>query len=383
MGNTRAARGALGLVLAQVVSLQAGAGVAKAAYGQVSPTALAGMRLGFAALVLWCVVRPRARRFTAERWWAAVGLGVVLAAMNTAYFQAIGKLPLGVAATLELLGPLLLALALSRSPAQLCAGLLALAGVLLLAAPGGALPVAGLALGALAAGCRAAYVVLNRRVGRLFPDWSGLTVALAVGALLLVPVAAFTDGAAVARRPGVLATGLVVALLSSLIPYSLDLLALRRIGVRAFGVLLALGPAAGAAVGFAALGERLNARQCGAVALVIVACAWAVWSGDGGRTAGDGGRATTGEGRAPEVGSRTAGDGGRATTGEGRAPEAGSRTVGDGGRATRVGGITAGDGVLATEVGGPAATGEGRAEGGDRRPATGGDPGARGQACGR
>ncbi|WP_172383781.1 DMT family transporter [Streptomyces sp. MNP-20] len=320
MGNTRAARGALGLVFAQVVSLQAGAAVAKAAYGQVSPTALAGMRLGFAALVLWCVAWPRPRRFTAERWWAAVGLGVVLAAMNTAYFQAIGKLPLGVAATLELLGPLLLALALSRSPAQLCAGLLALAGVLLLAAPGGALPVAGLALGALAAGCRAAYVVLNRRVGRLFPDWSGLTVALAVGALLLVPVAVFTDGAAVARHPGVLATGLLVALLSSLIPYSLDLLALRRIGVRAFGVLLALGPAAGAAVGFAALGERLNARQCGAVALVVVACAWAVWSGDGGRGTEAGGR-TAGEG------GRATGGGGRTATGEGHATEGGGRTA--------------------------------------------------------
>ncbi|MFF9895233.1 DMT family transporter [Streptomyces longispororuber] len=286
MGNTRAARGALVMVFAQVVSLQAGAAVAKGAYGDVSPTALAGMRLGFAALVLWCVVRPRLALLTAARWRAAVGLGVVFAAMNTAYFQAIGHLPLGVAATLELLGPLMLALALSRSLAQLCAGLLALAGVLLLAAPGGALPVAGLVSGALAAVCRAAYVVLNRRVGRLFPDWSGLTVALAVGALLLVPVGAVTDGAAVARHPAVLGTGLLVALLSSLIPYCLDLLALRRVGVRAFGVLLALGPAVGAAVGFAALGERLSGPQCGAVGLVVAACAWAVWSGSGGPAPG-------------------------------------------------------------------------------------------------
>ncbi|MEI5101597.1 EamA family transporter [Streptomyces sp. PmtG] len=287
MGNTRAARGALGLVLAQVVSLQAGAAVAKAAYAHVSPTALAGMRLGFAALVLWCVVRPRLRSLTAEGWRAAVGLGLVLAAMNTAYFQAIGQLSLGVAATIELLGPLVLALALSRGAAQLCAGLLALAGVLLLAAPGGALPGAGLALGALAAVSRAAYVVLNRRVGRLFPDWSGLTVALAVGALLLVPVAAVTDGAAVAGHPAVLGTGLLVALLSSLIPYSLDLLALRRVDVRAFGVLLALGPAVGAAVGFLALGEQLSARQVAAMGLVVVACAWAVGAGAAGRGEGE------------------------------------------------------------------------------------------------
>ncbi|MFJ2767899.1 EamA family transporter [Streptomyces sp. NPDC087300] len=270
------ARLAAGLVLAQVLSLQLGSALAKGTYGQVGPTALAGMRLGFAALVLWTVVRPRLARLTAAQWRAAAGLGVVFAGMNTAYFQAIRHLPLGVAATLELLGPLALALALSRGAAHLLSGLLALAGVLLLAVPGGALPGAGIAAGVAAALCRAGYVVLNQRVGRLFPGWDGLTVALGIGACLLVPVAAATDGRSVAAHPALLGTGFLVALLSSLLPYSLDLLALRRIGARTFGVLLALGPAVGAAVGFAALGERLGPRECAAMALVVAAGAWSV-----------------------------------------------------------------------------------------------------------
>ncbi|MEU7578126.1 EamA family transporter [Streptomyces sp. NPDC041068] len=273
-------RVAAGLVLAQILSLQLGSAVAKGAYGQVGPTALAGMRLGFAALVLWAVVRPRLMVLTAAQWRAAAGLGVVFAGMNAAYFQAIRHLPLGIAATLELLGPLALALALSRRVAHLLSGLLALAGVLLLAVPGGELAGAGIAAGAAAALCRAGYVVLNQRVGRLFPGWDGLTAALGIGACLLVPVAAVTEGRSVAAHPAALGTGVLVALLSSLIPYSLDMLALRRIGARGFGVLLALGPAVGAGVGFAVLGERLGPRECVAVTLVVAAGVWSVRAGE-------------------------------------------------------------------------------------------------------
>ncbi|ATL30404.1 Integral membrane protein [Streptomyces formicae] len=275
-GAVRGARVAVGLVFVQIVSLQCGSALAKGTYGQVGPTALAGMRLGFAALVLWTVVRPRLSRLSAAQWRAAAGLGVVFAGMNSAYFQAIRHLPLGVAATLELLGPLALALALSRRAAHLLSGLLALAGVLLLAVPGGALPGVGVMAGAVAALCRAGYVVLNQRVGRLFSGWDGLTVALGIGACLLVPVAGAVDGRSVVEHPALLGTGFLVALLSSLIPYCLDMLALRRIGARAFGVLLALGPAVGTGVGYAALGERLGLREYAAVALVVAAAAWSV-----------------------------------------------------------------------------------------------------------
>ncbi|MFZ3566014.1 EamA family transporter [Streptomyces sp. BH097] len=274
--RSRGAAVAPALMLTQIASLQVGSAVAKGAYAAVGPTALAGMRLCFAAVILWLLVRPRLRGITAAQWRAAGALGLVLAAMNLAYFQAIGRLPIGVAATLELLGPLALSIALSRRIEHLVVGLLALAGVLLLAAPGASLPAAGLVLGGAAGVCRAAYVVLSRRVGHLFPDWTGLTLALAVGACVLTPVTAVTDGDRVAAHPSVLFTGLLVALLSSLIPYALDMTVLRRIDARAFGVLLALSPAVAAGVGFALLDEELTGRQLGAAGLIVAAGVWSV-----------------------------------------------------------------------------------------------------------
>ncbi|QOV41277.1 EamA family transporter [Streptomyces ferrugineus] len=263
-------------MLGQIFSLQVGSALAKDAYTTVGPTALAGMRIVFSAAFLWLLVRPRLRQVTARQWRAAISLGLVLAAMNLAYFHAIGHLPLGVAATLELLGPLGLSVLLSRRPQHVMAALLALAGVLLLAAPGASLPAVGVLLGITAAVCRAGYVVLNQRVGRLFSDWTGLTLALACGACVLAPVAAFTDGAVVAAHPAVLGTGAAVALLSSLIPYSLDMTLLRRIDTRTFGVLLALSPAVGAGIGFALLHEQLTVRQLAATALIVVAGAWSL-----------------------------------------------------------------------------------------------------------
>ncbi|MGW5002606.1 EamA family transporter [Streptomyces hydrogenans] len=264
------------LVLAQITSLQLGSVVAKGAYDEVGATALAGMRLLFSAIIVCVLARPRLSAMVGRQWRPTIALGAVFAAMNVAYFQAIEHLPIGVASTIELLGPVTLAVAMSRHWRDVAGALMALAGVLLLASPGAALPVAGLVFGVLAATCRALYVVLNRRVGLLFDDWSGLAVALAVGACLLTPVTAVTHGAAIARHPHLLLTGLLVALLSSLIPYSLDMTALRRIDVRAFGVLLAMSPAVGAGVGFLLLDERLTVRQGVAIALVIVAAAWSV-----------------------------------------------------------------------------------------------------------
>ncbi|GGX43350.1 EamA family transporter [Streptomyces noursei] len=136
--------------------------------------------------------------------------------------------------------------------------------------------VAGLLLGGTAGPCRALYVVLNRRVGRLFPDWTGLALALACGACVLTPVTAVTDGNRVAAQLAVLVTGLLVAFPSSLIPYAMDMTVLRRIDARAFGVLLALSPAVAAAVGFLMLREQLTVRQLDAIALVVLAGVWSV-----------------------------------------------------------------------------------------------------------
>ncbi len=276
----------LALVLAQICSLHIGSAVAKGVYPQVGPTALAGMRLLFSALIMWAIVRPDPRLLDRRQWRAVIALGLIFAAMNVAYFQAIKYLPIGIASTVELLGPLTLAIALSRRPKDLAAGLLALLGVLLLttpdgALPDGALPAAGLLLAASAALCRAAYVVLSRRVGRQFPDASGLTLALAVGACALTPVAALSGAPELTAHPGLLGVGLLVAVLSSLIPYALDMTVLRRVGVRTFGILLCLSPAVGAAVGALLLDEHLTPRQVLALALVVGATAWSIGTAGG------------------------------------------------------------------------------------------------------
>ncbi|MEV5433920.1 EamA family transporter [Streptomyces sp. NPDC052701] len=135
--------------------------------------------------------------------------------------------------------------------------------------------------------------MLSRRVGQLFADWTGLAVALACGACVLAPVAAVTDGNVVAAHPAVLGTGLLVALLSSLIPYSLDMTVLRRIDTRAFGVLLALSPAVGAGVGYVLLHEQLTARQLCAMALVVLAGAWSMRRATRSRAPADGPGART------------------------------------------------------------------------------------------
>lgn len=272
-GEGRLQRLAPLLVLMQICSLQAGSAVAKTTYDRLDPTAMAGLRLGFGALVMAVLVRPRLTRLSGRQWLAAGALGLVFAANNLTFFQAIGRLPLGVAATVELMGPLLLAVSLSRRPAQLAAGLLAVGGVLLLG-PGGELPLAGLGFGVAAAVCRTAYVLLSKRVGSLFPDFTGLSVALLIGACVLVPVGAVSDGGTVVAHPGLLLPGLLVALLSSLVPYALDMTVLRRIDSRAFGVLLSLSPAVGVAIGFLALDEPLTPRQGIAVTLVVAAAVW-------------------------------------------------------------------------------------------------------------
>lgn len=267
------------LVLVQITSLQLGSAVAKLAYDQVGPTALAGLRLAFAAIMMLILVRPRLRLITALQWRAVICLGIVLAAMNTAYFQAIAYLPIGVASTLELLGPLVLAIALSRRWQQLAAAVPALIGVLLLASPGAGTAAAGIIFGVAAGLCRAGYVVFNQQVGVLFQDWTGLTLALAIGACVLTPVAAISEGVAVIEHPWILAVGLLVALLSSVIPYSLDMASLRLIPVPTFGVLLALSPAIAALVGFIVLGEHLGPQQLCAIALIVTASAWAISTG--------------------------------------------------------------------------------------------------------
>jgi inner membrane transporter RhtA len=266
----------VGLVLGAVVSVQVGAAVATTLFGEVGPVGTVTLRLGFAALVLAAIWRPALTSMRGTRAREVIVFGLALAAMNTTFYLALDRIPLGIAVTLEFVGPLGVAFAATRRRLDLAWAGLAAAGILLLSpTPGGDLDLLGVALALFAGGCWAAYIVLSARVGRSFSGGRGLALAMIVAALLLVPPGLVAGGTDL-LDPGVLAVGLGVAILSSAIPYSLELEALRRLPRGTFGVLMSLEPAVAAAVGFFGLDQGLAANEVLAVVLVVIASAGAL-----------------------------------------------------------------------------------------------------------
>jgi len=263
------------LVLGAVVSVQVGAAVAKSLFDDAGPAGTVLLRVGFAALVLWLLWRPRPAAHGRADLRLAATFGVTLAGMNLAFYEALDRIPLGVAVTLEFVGPLGVAVAASGRALDLLWVVLAAAGILALAdIGGGSVDATGVAL-ALLAGCFwAAYILVNERVGRAFAGGGGLALAMAVAAALLAPVGV-ADGGGALLDPRVLAIGAAVAMLSSAIPYSLELEALRRIPSGVFGVLMSLEPAVAALAGLAILGEVLGLREWAGIALVVAASAGA------------------------------------------------------------------------------------------------------------
>jgi inner membrane transporter RhtA len=284
LGRFRAA-GAVpptGLVLLGIFSVQWGAAIAKGLFDELGTAGTVFLRVGFAALVLLLLWRPTIRGYARGDYLVAVLFGLVLAAMNFSLYGALDRIPLGVAVTLEFIGPLGVAVAGSRRMLDLLWVVLAAAGIVLLAPldvlGGTDLDPVGVAL-ALLAGCFwAAYILLSARTGSRFPGQTGLVIALCVGTVALVPVGIASGGAAL-LDPKLLLMGLAVAMLSSAVPYSLELEALRKLPARVFGVLMSLEPAVAALVGFVVLGERLGSRSLAAVLLVTVAAIGASRSG--------------------------------------------------------------------------------------------------------
>jgi len=203
-----------------------------------------------------------------------VAFGVALAGMNYAFYAALDRIPLGVAVTFEFVGPLGVAVFGSRRPLDLVWVVLAAAGILLLADPGGGFDGLGVGLALLAGAFWAAYILVSARMGRTIPGQSGLALAMVVASALVLPFG-IAEGGADLLDPAVLAIGLGVAILSSAIPYSLEFEALRRVRAGVFGVLMSLEPAMAALAGFVVLGEVLDARELTAIGLVVVASAGA------------------------------------------------------------------------------------------------------------
>jgi inner membrane transporter RhtA len=263
------------LVLAAVASVQFGGAFAKTLFDEVGPGGTAFLRVLFAAVILAVAWRPSVSGRSSADLRLVVTFGFALVAMNLSFYEALDRIPLGIAVTFEFVGPLGVAVFGSRRPLDLVWVVLAAAGILLLSDFGNAdLDGLGVAL-ALLAGCFwAAYILLAARVGRAYAGARGLALAMAAGAVMLAPVGV-ADGGGELVGGGVLATGLAVAILSSAIPYTLELEALRRMPAGVFGVLMSLEPAMAALAGFIVLDEGLATRELVAIVLVVTASAGA------------------------------------------------------------------------------------------------------------
>ena len=261
---------AVWLVLGSITTVQVGAAIAKHLFGLATPTGIVWLRLATAAVILLLWSRPRLRGRTRNDWLLVTGYAVALAGMNWSIYQAFSRIPVGLAVTLEFLGPLTVALVTSRGVREIVWALLAAAGVALLGFSPTSLSWAGIGFALLAGTGWAAYIVISPHLGRRWDGIGGLAVAHGFGAIAFALPAILLNGIALAN-PTVLGLGLLVGLLSSVIPYSLELQALRTLPTRVFSILMSLEPAFAAMAAFIILGERLSLVDLMAMACVVAA----------------------------------------------------------------------------------------------------------------
>jgi len=259
--------------MAAAVSVQFGAALGATLFDELGPGGASLLRQAFAAAILLALWRPRLRSYDPAALRLAAAFGIALGGMNLCFYEALDRIPLGVCVTIEFIGPVAVAVLFSRRPLDLVWVVLAVAGILLLADPfgSGGVDRTGLVLILAAAACWAVYIVLAQRATRVFHGSTGL--ALAAGVAWLIPLGPGLAEAGVGEllAPTALLVGLAVALMSSVIPYTLESESLRRLPARVFGVLMSLEPAVAALAGLVVLGQTLSARDLVAIALVIAA----------------------------------------------------------------------------------------------------------------
>ncbi|MFH8402555.1 EamA family transporter [Streptomyces anulatus] len=266
-----AGRGAgVALMLGSGLANQTGASVAALAFPVIGPAGVVAVRQWVAAVILGAVGRPRLRHFTAEQWRPVLGLALVFAGMNLSLYTAIDRTGLGLAVTLEFLGPLTVALAGSRRRVDLVAAGAAAGAVAVLMRPTPSTDYLGIGLALLAAACWACYILLNRTVGARLPGLEGSAAAAAVSAVLYLPVGAWVLWHH-PPTPAALGCALTAGVLSSAVPFLADLLALRRVPAHFFGVFMSVNPVFAALVGFAVLGQRLDVLAWLAIAVIVAA----------------------------------------------------------------------------------------------------------------
>ncbi|WP_405886288.1 EamA family transporter [Streptomyces longwoodensis] len=262
------------------VSNQTGAAIGSLAFPVLGPAGVVAVRQYVAALVLLAVGRPRLRSFTRREWTPVLLLALVFGTMNLSLYTAIDRIGLGLAVTLEFLGPLTLALAAARRRVDACCAMAAAAGAVTLMRPQPSTDYVGMGLGLLAAACWASYILLNRTVGRRLPGAEGSAAAALVSALVFLPVGVVL---AVRTPPTLPALGCAVTagVLSSAVPYLADLFTLRRVPAAAFGLFMSVNPVLAALVGWIGLGQRLGLLDWAAVAAVVLANALSILAPSG------------------------------------------------------------------------------------------------------
>jgi inner membrane transporter RhtA len=265
------------LVLVGIMSVQLGAGVAKSLFDEVAPTTIVWLRLASSVLLLLLFTRPRVRGRSRTDWLVVIGFGVALGTMNWAIYQSFARIPLGIAVTIEFVGPLALAVLGSRRVRDLVWVALAAVGVTLLGLDPGEVTWAGVGFALLAGAAWAAYILLSAQTGRRWEGFDGLVVASMVATVVLAPYMVGPGHGDL--ELSIVLVGAVVGLLSSVVPYSCELVALRSLRPAIFGILMSLEPAAAALAGLVVLGEVLSAPQWLAMVCVVAASIGATRSG--------------------------------------------------------------------------------------------------------
>jgi inner membrane transporter RhtA len=275
-------------ILGAIVSVQGGAALAKGLFPVLGAAGTVGLRIGISALILVAAFRPRLRRGTAAQWRAVIPYGMVLGVMNLVFYLALARIPLGLAVTVEFIGPLGVAVFGSRRAVDIAWVVLAAAGIALIAPwTGGGVDPLGVLLALAAGACWGAYILLGGRVSRMIPGGAAVATGMMIAALTALPVSIAAGGFA-HLTIGRFAAGIGVALLSSAVPYTLEMIALKELPARAFGILMSLEPAVAALAGLAFLGEVLTPKQWLAVALVIAASAGSTLTSRRAERAGEG-----------------------------------------------------------------------------------------------
>ncbi|WSX64876.1 EamA family transporter [Streptomyces sp. NBC_00986] len=274
--SRRGSLGPVGLVLAGGISVQFGGALAVTLMPRVGALGVVTLRLLVAAVVLLVICRPSLRGHSRADWGTVVVFGITMAAMNGLFYQSLARIPLGPAVTLEVLGPLALSVLTSRRALNAVWAGLALAGVFLLGGGGfSSLDPVGVAFALGAGAMWATYIVFSARTGRRFPQADGLALAMVVAAVVFLPLGVAESGTKL-LNPATIALGSAVAVLSSVLPYTLELLALRRLPSSTFAILMSLEPAVAATAGFLILHQALSVPEAMAIALVIAASMGAV-----------------------------------------------------------------------------------------------------------